>query len=139
MNRQPNSIASKLAVLAARPDGVTTKDLPDLSSNSVGTAAWNMTNRGELHVIKSTRGNRWFTTKKARDSYAAKHRKPEQPGRKSFASPKLPDIVIRGRAWDKNAPPHFPKDEKGKPLYKITICPGFTGQPLRTNTFTGGY
>lgn len=34
---------------------------------------------------------------------------------------------------------HWPVDADGNPLWKHTICKGFTGQPHKTNTFTGAY
>lgn len=137
MTTETSNIKKQLLTLASRPEGVVTSDLSHLNSNSVGTSAWNMTKRGELFAVKECRCNRWFSTKKARDAHAAKIAK-QPPQSKIYAV--TPAIVIRGaKAWDKNAPMHFPKDEKGRPLWKHTICPGFTGQPHKTNTFSGAY
>ena len=134
---QTSNMKRRLLALAARPEGVVTSDLSHLNSNSVGTAAWNMTKRGELFAVKECRSNRWFATKAARDAHAAKIAK--QPPQAKIYSVAQPAIVIRGRAWDKNAPMHFPKDEKGRPLWKFTKCPGFTSDPPKSNTFTGAY
>lgn len=42
----------------------------------------------------------------------------------------------RGRDWDRNAPAVYPTDSKGRPLYKVTVCPS-PAAPTRTNTHSG--
>jgi DNA-binding transcriptional ArsR family regulator len=40
--------------------------------------------------------------------------------------------------WEPDTPPHYPTDEKGRPLYKITVAPK-QPQPIKTNTHSGAY
>ena len=41
--------------------------------------------------------------------------------------------------WPADAPVHLPYDDAGRPLFRVTVCPGFTGEPKKTNTYTGAY
>ena len=148
--RKPNpSIREQLLELAALPDGVATTEVSGRVTKAVGTTASLLFNRGLLHVWKCSKGNRWFTTAEARNTYAAQVVKaaPKSSAESKAASAAWNEVgktakpkkAAHRKGWGKDDPPYLPHDDAGRPLYTVTVCPGFTGEPRRTNTFTGAY
>ena len=136
---QRSSIRTELLEMAERPSGVSSDELLGRVKKAVGTVASLLTNAGLLHAWIGSKHNRWFSTAEARNAYAATAPKsaPLMPSR-TLASPRPPSVVIKAKGWDKSAEPYFPTDEKGRPLYKVTIAPPFP-QPTKTNTHSGAY
>lgn len=143
------STRDELLELAARPHGVSTVELPGRVPKAVGTTAVRLVKMGLLHVWKWHNGNRWFTTEAARNAYAAQIVKaaPKPSADSKAASAAWNEVgktakrkkAAHRQGWGKDDPPYLPHDDAGAPLYTVTVCPGFTGEPRRTNTFTGAY
>lgn len=135
-----NTIRNQVLSMAAQPGGVAVADISGRTLKAVGTMAWKLAGAGLLHAFRDGRANRWFTTIGARDAYAAQvvRAAPPPMPKRTVASLRTPGVVIKEKGWAKDVQPHYPVDEHGRPLYKVTIAPPFP-QPTKTNTFSGAY
>jgi len=117
----------QILALASRPDGLRSSELTD---GTGGThAAANKVARlyaaGVLFkATMSHRNVRYFST-------------PEAAMACERANPQAFSFVNRtkSKAWAADAPMHFPRDAKGKPLWKYTVAPKPPETLYRTGTF----
>ena len=113
--------------LASSPNGLRVADLED-GTESVHTAGNKVARliAGGL-LFKATlsyRNVRYFST-------------PEAAMACERANPQAFSFVNRtkSKAWAADAPMHFPRDAKGKPLWKYTVAPKPPETLYRTGTF----
>ena len=106
----------QIIALASRPDGLRVADLEgDTESvHSAGNKVARMIMAGLLFkATLSYRNVRYFST-------------PEAAMACERANPQAFSLVIHPKskkAWAADAPMHFPRDAKGKPLWKYTVAP----------------
>jgi hypothetical protein len=123
---------------AAEPGGFSRRDMPEKFMKQ----SQNLSNSMKKLVEKK------FCTLTREGQYVRYTATPEQLAayeNRGYATPgiKLRSTVRVGQQrmvadWDADTPAHFPVDEKGRPLYKITVA-AKQPQPLKTNTFSGAY
>jgi hypothetical protein len=139
-----NTVAIQLLRLAQRPGGVTTNDFPDKRASDVGKICRQLMEAGYLTRLDGKKPYAHVCTQAQADRYTAAKNAPKPI---VFAKPKPQRIqpVLsqpRPRPLPKqkdNRPTVYPVDAEGNPLWKYTVCPGFTNNPPKTNTFTGAY
>lgn len=135
--------------LAARPEGVCMHDVTELERRAYFKVMSKLMDRKCVTRKINGRLSHYFATAEQLDAYkspamgprpAAAHEcRPAQAfdrNQRLTINPKRPPGKV---PWSANAPIHLPYDDAGRPLWKFTACPGFTGDPIKTNTFTGAY
>ena len=117
----------QILALASSPNGLRVADLED-GTESVYTAGSKVSRMiaGGL-LFKATlsyRNVRYFST-------------PEAAMACERANPQAFSFVNRtkSKSWAADAPMHFPRDAKGKPLWKYTVAPKPPERLYRTGTF----
>ena len=140
-----NTVAGRAMKLAQTAKGVQSSDLKDKVASDVGKVLRKLVNQGYMTCIDESRRPYVYTaTKEQADKWVADHTK--QPKAMTIKPPK--QRVQPVLSQPKPRPASKPKDERktvypvdadGNPLWKHTICPGFTGDPHKTNTHTGAY
>lgn len=150
-HRTTETLPGLIMTLAVRPQGVNTSEVTAIRGGKTSDVAKAM-------KLLETKGYLSRPPKAHPKNASVAQCTPEQLASylaKGAPPPKKPQPVtlerrvttlsinpkrIAGRApWTKDAPPHLPYDDAGKPLFKVTVCPGFTGNPVRTNTHSGAY
>lgn len=152
------SVYGKLLELASRPKGMDCSEvIRGLTRDDLSIRLSKLGVKGRLIGVDLPKTlRRYFTSQADADAYKAayvppKPRPPAPPAEKqpkiqsakairaSFrftdARPKDYEATkLTARAKWLATPPHLPYDEAGQPLFKVTVCPGFTSQPTRSNT-----
>jgi hypothetical protein len=149
------SVYGKLLQLASRPQGMDCSEvIRGLTRDDLSIRLSKLGVKGRLIGVDLPKTlRRYFTSQSDASAYRASY-VPPQP----VARPPKPAKVQRGSALPASfrftdarpkdyeakketaraqwlaIPPHLPYDEAGRPLFKVTICPGFTSQPTRSNT-----
>jgi hypothetical protein len=113
--------------LAARPNGVRATEDPTLMH-----LVYRLTAKGQLFAGKLGRRTvHYFATQEAADRFVAKN----LPAHAYRVTRKAAGPGARD-GWGPNDPPHYPKDEQGRPLYLHTKAPPPPAMVFRTNTFS---
>ena len=150
----------KVMAIAMTKRGVRSTDFPDTKQTDVnkvfrrlmtdGVLTRTGTDRPYVHhatkaqhaifVLSLDRPNlRPARPKKKKARMLPQFFRPKDGGLSQFGQPKARPIEkAKSKATD-HKDMHWPVDADGKPLWKHTICPGFTGEPMRTNTYSGAY
>lgn len=149
-----STMYGKLLTLAARPQGVNC-DEPGYQRNDMSVRLSKLGVKGRLICVKNPRTvNQYFYHQADADAFQAafivppkavpKPKPPKNKIQKASAfpasvkfkqdTPKHAQTNESARAKWNATPPHLPVDEAGRPLWKLTICPGFTTDPKFSNT-----
>lgn len=113
--------------LAARPGGVNGAE-SGLNQVRFCVACASLRKRGLLfRAALGAKTVRWFTTQPAADRYLAANLAAHQAKQKPKARQARP-------GWGPNDPIHYPKDERGRPLYLHIKAPPPPAVVYRTNT-----
>lgn len=141
-----NTVAIRLLKLGQRPQGVTTSDLPDKPKSDVGKICRFLIERGLLTRLEGAKPYRHVCTKADETAWLQRRYKINPPDLPKQKKQRVQPVLsqIKARPIAKAQPTdhkdmHWPVDADGNPLWTHTVCPGFTGQPHKTNTFTGAY
>ena len=118
---------SEIIALASRPDGLRAADLADGSGgiHAAGNKVARMHAAGLLFkATLSHRNVRYFSTPTAAQACER-------------ANPQAFSFVNRSKSksWAADAPMHFPRDAKGKPLWKYTVAAKPPETLYQTSTF----
>lgn len=137
--------------LALRPQGVSSLDFPGINTREASKAFRTLLKRGHITIVSSRRPVTYRATQEQYTAYLAsltghnysrpttKEKVLEKKQNVTYSQPK-PRPVVKQKAKPTDPKDmHWPVDADGKPLWKHTICPGFTGNPIKTNTHTGAY
>lgn len=122
-------VAAVLRMAAQRGrEGFSMADLSEFPQSTLFTTLSAMLREGKMHRGKlGHRTVRFFSEKAWAEAYGAARRKPRYVnGVKATAS---------GRAgWPEGTPAIYPKDGRGRPLYKVIVCqrPQDPSAPIRT-------
>jgi hypothetical protein len=152
------SVYGKLMELASRSDGLDcSEQIRGLTRDDVSIRLSKLGVKGRLiGVDMPLARRRYFMHQADADAYRVSYVPPQPPPpvpravkqpkiqsakaiKASFrftdARPKDYEATkLTARAKWLATPPHLPYDEAGRPLFKVTVCPGFTSQPTRSNT-----
>ena len=146
----------QLLTLAARPGGVNCDEpFKGYSRNELSVRLSKLGVKGRLICAKNPRTvNQYFYHQADADAFKAafivppkavpkpKEVKPKIQRGSAFPAtvkfktdkPKHEQTKESARAKWNATPPHLPYDDAGRPLWKLTICPGFTTDPKFSNT-----
>lgn len=102
--------------MAQRPNGLATSELPQFSCSRVGDVAGALVVAGAIYRAKiSHKSVRFFGTKAEAAAWEDRHRRPAD-------RVSAPDGRNKSKAWDKNAPIHYPTHPDGSPAWKFTAA-----------------
>lgn len=138
---------NRLIELAGRPKGVTSAEKVDSKATpkGIGLALGRMHERGMLFRVRTGPHHyTYFASKAQADAFDNPYSRPidrtVSNSASSFCAPdKRKQDKQTSRAKWNATPAYLPYDDAGRPLFKVTICPGFTADPPKSNTFSGAY
>ena len=137
----------RLIELAGRPQGVTSAEKVDSKATKkcIGLTLGKMHSQGLLFRVKTGANHyTYFATQAQADAFHNAYTRPipekESTSGVRFCAPdKRKQDKQTSRAKWNATPAYLPYDDAGRPLFKVTICPGFTSDPPKSNTFSGAY
>ena len=139
----------KVMAIAITKRGVRSTDFPDTKQTDVNKVFRRLMTDGVLTRTGTERPYVHHATKAQHAEFVLSLDRPNlRPARKKKRTARMlsqfnqtiarPIEKAKSKATD-HKDMHWPVDANGNPLWKHTICKGFTGQPHKTNTFSGAY